>query len=291
MKVRVQMVVVTEEGLPGETLELAVLERDRLAAANLGMSLDEGKAILKAIQEILVKEQIAAHLRQQRPCPQCAKNRDSKGSHPITLRSVFGAIAVASPRLRSCPCQETATKTFSPLADLLTEHTLPELLFLETKWAALMSYGLTTDLLQDVLPIDENLQAVTVRNHLFKVAERVEQGLGEEHPLFFFEGNPRDWEALPAPGGPLSVGIDGGYLRQQGKGCFEVVAGKSISSFARNDQAADIPSQCFAFVQTYDEKPRRRLFEVLHSQGLQANQQVTFPFPMGRRIYATFSAA
>lgn len=194
MKVRVQMVVVTEERLPGETLELAVLERDRLAAANLGMSLDEGKAILKAIQEILVKEQIAAHLRQQRPCPQCARNRDSKGSHPITLRSVFGAIAVASPRLHSCACQEAATKTFSPLADLLTEHTLPELLFLETKWAALMSYGLTAALLQDVLPIDESLQAVTVRNHLFKVAERVEQSLGKEQPLFFFEGNPRDWE-------------------------------------------------------------------------------------------------
>lgn len=277
MKVRVQMVMVNDEDLPGETLELAVLERAALTAANLGMSLDEGKVILKAIQEILVKEQIAAHLRQQRPCPQCARNRDSKGSHPIALKSVFGAIAVASPRFHSCPCQEAVTKTFSPLADLLPEHTLPELLFLETKWAALMSYGLTTDLLKDVLPIDEGLQAVTVRNHLLKVAERAEQSLGEEQPLLFFEGNPRDWENLPAPDGPLSVGIDGGYLRQRGKqGCFEVIAGKSISSFARKDQTAEETSKCFAFVQTYDEKPRRRLFEVLQSQGLQANQQVTF---------------
>lgn len=37
-----------------------------------------------------------------------ACHRNSKGSHPITLRSVFGGIAVASPRLRSCPCQEEA---------------------------------------------------------------------------------------------------------------------------------------------------------------------------------------
>lgn len=276
MKVKVQIVSVTEANPAGETLELAVLERDTLAAANLGLSLDEGKTILKAIQEVLVKEQIAGYLRQQRHCPQCAKNRKSKGARRITLRTLFGSIAVASPRLHSCLCQVETTSTFSPLADLLAEHTLPELLFLETKWAALMSYGLTTALLQDVLPIDESLQAVTVRNHLFKVAERVEQSLEKEQPLFFFDGNPRDWENLPAPDGPLSVGIDGGYLRQRGKGCFEVIAGKSISSFARNDQAADIPSQCFAFVQTYDEKPRRRLFEVLHSQGLQANQQVTF---------------
>jgi hypothetical protein len=27
-------------------------------------------------------------------------------------------------------------------------------------------------------------------------------------------------------------------------------------------------SKCFGFVQTLDEKPKRRLFEVLHSQGL-----------------------
>jgi hypothetical protein len=35
-------------------------------------------------------------------------------------------------------------------------------------------------------------------------------------------------------------------------------------------------AKCFAYVQTYDAKPKRRLFEVLKSQGLQANQQVTF---------------
>ncbi len=29
-------------------------------------------------------------------------------------------------------------------------------------------------------------------------------------------------------------------------------------------------------VQSFDEKPRRRLFEVLQAQGMQANQQVTF---------------
>src|SRR6266446_1042713 len=37
-----------------------------------------------------------------------------------------------------------------------------------------------------------------------------------------------------------------------------------------------VSSKCFAFVQTYDEKPKRRLFEVLQSQGHQLNQQITF---------------
>ena len=38
---------------------------------------------------------------------------------------------------------------------------------------------------------------------------------------------------------------------------------------------ADGPAKCFGFVQTYDTKPKRRLFEVLKSQGMQPNQQIT----------------
>src|SRR5450759_5779448 len=33
---------------------------------------------------------------------------------------------------------------------------------------------------------------------------------------------------------------------------------------------------CFGFVQTYDTKPKRRLFEVLTGHGMAPNQQVTF---------------
>ena len=39
---------------------------------------------------------------------------------------------------------------------------------------------------------------------------------------------------------------------------------------------ADGASKRFGFVNGYDEKPKRRLFEVLKSQGMLRNQQVTF---------------
>jgi hypothetical protein len=35
-------------------------------------------------------------------------------------------------------------------------------------------------------------------------------------------------------------------------------------------------SKCFDFVQTLDQKPKLRLYEVLQSQGMQLNQQITF---------------
>src|SRR5262249_62390639 len=45
----------------------------------------------------------------------------------------------------------------------------------------------------------------------------------------------------------------------------------------RRHEAEDIPSaKRFGFVQTYDTKPRRRLWELLKSQGMQDNQAVLF---------------
>jgi hypothetical protein len=124
--------------------------------------------------------------------------------------------------------------------------------------------------------MDEKLSDVTVRNHLLQVAERMEQALGEEQGSFI-EGCPRDWGALPIPDGPLTVGIDGGSVRGCPKqGHFEVIAGKSVLAFKREAPEEVPTAKCFAFVQTFDEKPRRRLFELLRSQGMQENQQVVF---------------
>jgi hypothetical protein len=108
-------------------------------------------------------------------------------------------------------------------------------------------------------------------------AERIEQALGEERQLNQYEGSEDAWETQPLPDGPITVGIDGGYVRAAHKqGCFEVIAGKSIVAFRREDETNVPSAKCFGFVQIYDEKPRRRLWELLKSQGMQENQQVVF---------------
>jgi len=104
------------------------------------------------------------------------------------------------------------------------------------------------------------------------VGQRIDKELGEER-VFFIDGCERDWEQVPRPDMPLTVGIDGGYVhscaqRSRKYGWFEVIAGKSVT--------AGGVSKRFAFVNNYDGKPKRRLFEVLKSQGMQPNQQVTF---------------
>ena len=91
----------------------------------------------------------------------------------------------------------------------MPERTASEFRYLQTKWASLMSYGLTVDLLEEVLPL--HASATTVVRHTHEVAGKLETELGDEQ-VMFIEGCERDWEALPDPDEPLTVGMDGGYV-------------------------------------------------------------------------------
>ena len=269
-------VVAIADNRQRHTHEIASLERTDLQPETLGLTLAESKALLRELQRVVVQHQVAEFVEAQCRCSACGQPRRSKGCHDLPMRTVFGKITIPSPRFVHCDCQPHEAESFSPLAQALPERTTPELLFLEAKWSALMSYGLTADLLQEALPMDSPLHASTIREHVFNVAQRLEDELGDER-WSFVEGCQRDWNKLPAPDGPLTVGIDGGYIRGRNKqGHFEVMAGKSLRAFRREAEEDELSSKCFAFVQTYDEKPKRRLFEVLRSQGLQMNQQVEF---------------
>ncbi len=76
--------------------------------------------------------------------------------------------------------------------------------------------------------------------------ERIEAALGEERDDLF-EGAEEDWERQPLPDGPLTVGIDGGFVKAaQKQGFFEVIAGKSVLAFRRDDQVEKPSSKCFS---------------------------------------------
>jgi hypothetical protein len=131
--------------------DITSLQRTEVKMETLGLTLAEGKTILSAVQRVVVEAQTAQCMAAHRQCSDCGQPRTSKGHHDLPLRTVFGKVTVASPRLLHCDCQPHDTRSFSPLAQVLPERTTPELLFLETKWASLMSYGLTAQLFEEVL--------------------------------------------------------------------------------------------------------------------------------------------
>src|SRR4051812_6515743 len=189
MRVQVQLRIVAEdESVISDDTELLLLDKsdDRLEA--LGLSLAEAKTLLAGIQQRLVTAQAASFAARHRGCPLCGRPRRSKGPSPILFRTAFGVVPLSSPRFHRCRCQPTEPKTVSPLTELLTEHTAPELLYLETRWASLVSYGLTAELLQEVLPIGRGANASTLRSNLHRVAARHEAELGDE-PASVIEGD------------------------------------------------------------------------------------------------------
>jgi hypothetical protein len=285
VKIKLQVVIESDNETSQIVQEITQIERGSLQPENLGLSLTEAKEMLGQVQHILVEQQVMDYEKQHDSCPSCSKKLLHKDKRTIVYRTLFGKLKLQSNRLFNCSCQKQLTLTFQPLVNLLKERTSPELLYLESKFASLMSYGLSVKLLQELLPIEGDINATSIRNNLHTIAQRLEDELGEETGGYI-QGCQRDWDELPRPDLPLLVGIDGGYVRcydskLKNTNNFEVMVGKSIK--------ADGTTKRFGFSYCYDNKPQRRIFEVLKSQGMQMNQQVTFVSDGDEKIRDLFS--
>jgi hypothetical protein len=280
MRVSILLQITTDDGSVGDASQLMVLEKATSRAEDVGLSIAEGKQLLAAAQHQIVGAQAAAWSARHRRCACCGRQRRSKGSYPILFRTLYGDVRLSSPRLHRCSCQDgTGPATVSPLTTLLPGHIAPERLYLEARWASLVPYAAAAGLLADVLPVASGTNATTVREHTLHVAERAEVELGDER-LSFIEGCPADWQELPIPEGRIVVGIDGGYVRDwiEKKANFEVIVARSMPE--------DRPPRYIGLVHGYDTKPKRRLVDVLTSQGFQANQDITFLTDGGDEIRA-----
>jgi hypothetical protein len=290
MKMTIQVVIEDDDTTSQAAQKVISLERNApdLRAETLGLTLDEGKEILAGIQTVLVTAQTMRFVESQRFCPHCGAAYVKNGTHQLTFRTLFGTMKLASQRFLTCPCQKAhitalgrkgktqrqkkPQMSFSPLANLLPERTAPEFLYLQTKWVAVMSYERTAEFLGEVFPLEKPISTAALSQHVEQVATRIDGELGDEQSSFI-DGCPAEWEELPEPAEPIVMGVDGGYVHaREGEnrkaGSFEIIVGKTMGGGK--------PLKRFGFVNTYDTKPKRRVYEVLKSQGMQMNQQVIF---------------
>jgi hypothetical protein len=169
MRIRVQVVIEGENGHDETVEEVGSLERGALRPEELGLTLCEAKQLLHAVQQSVVTEQVEQYLAQCAVCSHCGRHRSRKGTHEIVYRTLFGKLKLVSPRLYDCPCQESGRHSTSPLTELLAARTAPELSYLETKFASLMSYGLSVELLAELLPIGSEITRTTMRRELHPI--------------------------------------------------------------------------------------------------------------------------
>jgi len=269
LRFKFQLMVVADDDQQASVDEVVVFDKEYDQPEELGLTLHEPR---RSCWQSSARSSTARSLRswlRGRSARPAVGHEASKIGRPSSFRTLFGKLELASPRLRRCPCQCGGQASTSPLRELLPEHTAPELLYLESKWASLVPYGLTVEALQDFLPVGTTLNASTVRRDTLRVAGRLEAELGPE-PIFPLAGCPDACASLPAAPPPITVGLDGGYLRSwdNEKTHFVAIVGEAVSS--------DGPAKRLGFVQGHDPKARRHLAAVLEGQGLRHNQELVF---------------
>ena len=274
MQISVQIVVRTEVDEQASVTEIAHFEREGFDAGSLGLHLDEAKALLGRLQRSMIDAQAADAIARMSVCPECGSRLTVKGHHRLVYRSVFGRLSIDSPRLYQCRCSGSGRRSVSPLASCLRERTSPELQYLQAKFAALMSYGLTVRVLGEVLPLEHVLAATTIRRRVATLGRRLESSRAA---VAVEQRRCTDLPAgrcnIPQHSLVRAVGIDGGYIRLAGHssrqdGWFEVIVGKSL----RDDGSG----HSFAYVHTLEHAPVDRMLAFLAQEGVAADQPVTF---------------
>ena len=282
LRVQLQLRIVSDDDTVIRDEVILQLNKSADRLETIGLCLADSKDLLGRLQHAVVEAEATAYVNRHRCCSVCGRRLRGKGQYPIVFRSVFGNVSVSSPRFYRCCCHPADSQTFSPLTELFTEHTAPELLYLETRWASLVSFGMTAALLRDFLPVADTTNPETVRCHLHKVATRHDADLDGEAARLV-ERSPAAGQASPIPREAVIVGIDGGYLRNwhDKRKKFEVIIGKSM--------AEDRDNRYFGLVRSQDAAPKRRFCAVLRRQGLPADQPVTVLTDGGDSVRALVS--
>src|SRR5215217_7917705 len=95
-------------------------------AATLGLGLEEGKAILAALQRHLVAAQVDEHCRSGRRCDRCGAQRPLKDLRPRRLTSLIGVVEVRVPRFGPCRCDVACRRSITPVAEIMPDRCTPE---------------------------------------------------------------------------------------------------------------------------------------------------------------------
>jgi hypothetical protein len=234
MRWTVVLVAETDKRQRVEQPLLSSVRDQQVVLEHLGLTLAEGKRLLRAVQQRMVAAQVTRHGAVYRRCGHCKRKLSTKGYQRRWFRSAFGKVSIRVRRLTTCRCQGEPRQTFSWLP-VPRPHglTAPEWLYLQAKLASLIPFARVAELLSDVLPANEGLNGETVRTRVGRVGRRLENEKA------------RQWRERPRQTTPevlyrypyyrrrhldTTVGLDCGYVRNRHprpERHFEVVAGRA----------------------------------------------------------------
>ena len=193
---------------------------DATAPGDIGISLEEAKALLNALQWEYVAAQAAEITEKARRCERCGARLQIKDWSRRRVHTLFGRVFVQAPRLISCCCTGERTRALSPLKGWLARSS-QELRYQAARLGSMHSYRQAATTLHELLGVDLSFGFLGVRKAVLQAGSRLDHEPTIAHrpdlPL-------RAGEPTPA----LTFAFDGGYARRTRKGPrrnFEILTG------------------------------------------------------------------
>src|SRR5215203_459148 len=205
MRWRMVLEVVGAEGV-AEMHEIGAGERPPggHSAATLGLGLEQGKAVLAAVQRHLVAAQVEEHCRNRRRCDRCGASRPLKDLRPRRLTSLFGVVEVRAPRFGPRRCGVACRRSLTPAAEIMPDRCTPEYERVVAAMGAALPYRRALTLMGEFFPLGDVPAVESARQRTMRVGARLERAA-------LVRTQPAPTAASEA--GPIVLGIDAGHVR------------------------------------------------------------------------------
>ena len=154
---------------------------DRLFDGEIGLSVEDGKKIIAALQTAVVSQEADTYTLFRRICPDCGALRPVKDYTTRRIRTVFGTAEVRNPRWMLCRnCHPGLAFAFAPLCEICPDRATPELRELTARLGSMMPYRQAANVMAEFLPIEPTEAHATVRKRTIRTGERLDRQAAEE---------------------------------------------------------------------------------------------------------------
>lgn len=128
---------------------------ERLFDGDLGLSIEDSKTIMAALQSAVVNHEAETYSLFRRVCPGCHRLRPVKDYTTRRIRTVFGIVEVRNPRWMLCrDCYPGMVDAFAPLREICPDRAKSELMELTARLGSMMPYRQAARVLAEFLPVE-----------------------------------------------------------------------------------------------------------------------------------------
>jgi len=206
---------------------------ESLFDGDIGLSIDDGKKIMAALQSAVVAHEAETYCLFRRVCPDCHTFRPVKDYTTRRIRTVFGTVKVRNPRWMLCrDCYPGMEVAFAPLMVICPDRATPELMELTARLGSMMPYRQAAKVLAEFLPIEPTESYATVRKRTIRVGERLDDQIMRETWQATAQADDRRQLEMQLPGDrrkEFVISIDTAHVRSSERNSarnFELVVAR-----------------------------------------------------------------